>query len=211
MSREYRRCAAVELLRRHVCRRAGDALRPGDPRAPASPKSVMRTSPAPVDHHVRGLQVAMQHAAFVRRASPAQSCRAISIALSRGRRPMRRSSDARSSPSTYSIERNCWPSDLADVVDAADVGMRDLARDAHFVAEPRRGVGIACERLAAGTSARPAGRASGRRRDRPRPSRRARASRRCDNGREDGARHKVSRRAIRRGRQWPGRRTCRRR
>ena len=43
-------------------------------------------------------------------ANPAQSCRAISSALSSGSRPMRRSSDARSSPSTYSIVRNGSPS-----------------------------------------------------------------------------------------------------
>ena len=59
-------------------------------------------------------------------ARPAHSFRAISVALSAGRRPMRRNRLPRSSPSTYSIEMNV---DLADVVDAAQVGMRDLPRE----------------------------------------------------------------------------------
>ena len=76
-------------------------------------------------------------------ASPAQICRAISIALSSGSRPMRRSSDDRSSPSTYSIVRNSCAVDLADVVDAADVGVRHLPRRPHFVVELREPHGIA--------------------------------------------------------------------
>ncbi len=48
---------------------------------------------------------------------------------------MRRSRDARSSPSTYSIDRKWRPSASPDVVHAADVGMRDLPRRC---APPRR-------------------------------------------------------------------------
>ena len=54
---------------------------------------------------------------------------------------MRRSSDARSSPSTYSIDRKWCAVDLADVVDAADVRVRDLAREAHLVVEALEAVG----------------------------------------------------------------------
>ena len=84
-------------------------------------------------------------------ARPAQSWRAISSALSSGSRPIRRSSDDRSSPSTYSIVRNSWRvragrrRHLADVVDAADVGVRHLPRRAHFVVELREPHGIARE------------------------------------------------------------------
>src|SRR5262249_47270907 len=73
----------------------------GDPRLAAA-----------VDHDVRGLQVAVQHAAFVCRTEPAQIFRVNSIALSCGKRPMRRRSEARSSPSMYSIDRKCSPSTM---------------------------------------------------------------------------------------------------
>ena len=63
-----RKPAAGELLRRHVRRRAGDRRRCGRRRrALARPKSVMRTLPCAVEHHVGRLQIAMQDAALVRR------------------------------------------------------------------------------------------------------------------------------------------------
>ena len=49
---------------------------------------------------------------------------------------MRRSSDARSSPSMYSIGDVRGAVDLADVIHAAHVRVRDLARQAHFAVEP---------------------------------------------------------------------------
>ena len=73
--------------------------------------------------------------------------------------------------------------DFADVVDAADVRMRDLPRGPHLVVELRQPRRIARRASPAGTSARPAGPAAGRRRDRPRPCRRVRAGRRCGSGR----------------------------
>jgi hypothetical protein len=63
-----------------------------------------------VDHHVGRLEIAVQHAAFVRRGDAGAQLPRESIALSCGMRPMRRSSDARSSPSTYSIVRKRRPS-----------------------------------------------------------------------------------------------------
>ena len=48
---------------------------------------------------------------------------------------------------------------FADIVDAADVRMRDLARHAHFGVQLRQARGIAVDGLGAGTSVRRAGRA----------------------------------------------------
>ena len=59
-----------------------------------------------VDQDVGRLQVAMEHALGVRGGSPAQSCRAISTTRPGASRPACRSSAARSSPSTSSIEKN---------------------------------------------------------------------------------------------------------
>ena len=102
---------------------------------PARPKSMISTSPRPSSMMLAGFRSRCSTPLSCAAASPAQILRAISSALSEGRRPMRRSSDDRSSPSTYSIERKTLALGLADVVHAADVGMRDPARDAHFVAE----------------------------------------------------------------------------
>ena len=82
----------------------------------------------------------MQHALLVgggeARRRPAARCRGPCPA---GRRPIRRRSDARFSPSTNSIDRKCWPSASADVADAADRRVRDLARHAHLAVEAGRG------------------------------------------------------------------------
>ena len=67
--------------------------------------------------------------------------------------------------------------EFAEIVDAAHVGMRDAARDADFVAESIERGWDSLRLPAAEISARPAGRGSDRRRDKPRPCRRGRASR----------------------------------
>ena len=95
------------LLGRHVCGRAGRGRLSTRPAIAARPKSVMRTWPVAVDHHVGRLQIAVQHAAVVRRGearrragarprppSPAAAVRCAAAATTR------------SSPSTYSIVRN---------------------------------------------------------------------------------------------------------
>ena len=51
---------------------------------------------------------------------------------------MRARSEARSSPSTYSMARKVLALDLDDVVEAADVGVGDLAADAHLGVEALR-------------------------------------------------------------------------
>ncbi len=87
-----------------ACRRC--ASRPEMPAvAPARPKSVILARPRPSIMTLAGFRSRCSTPSSCAAASPAHSCRAISTALSSGSRPMRRSSDARSSPSTYSIER----------------------------------------------------------------------------------------------------------
>ena len=108
------------------------------PDAPARPKSVMRTCPSPSSMTLAGLRSRWTTPRSCAAARPAQIWRAISSARSSGKRPMRRSSEARSSPSTYSIERNVRAVDLVDVVDAADVGMRHLPGHADFGVQLRQ-------------------------------------------------------------------------
>ena len=50
------------------------------------------------------------HGADAPGANPWHNPRAMSMPLSGGTRPMRRRREARSSPSTYSMDRNVWPS-----------------------------------------------------------------------------------------------------
>ena len=69
-------------------------------------ESVMRARPLPSIITFAGLRSRWMTPRSCAAARPAHSRRAISRALSRGRRPMRRRSVARSSPSMYSIERN---------------------------------------------------------------------------------------------------------
>ena len=60
---------------------------------------------------------------------------------------MRRSRDERSSPSTYSIERNVWPLVFPHVVHAADVRVRHLPRHARLGVQLRQARGITVDRL----------------------------------------------------------------
>ena len=134
-----------ELLRRHVSRRAhDDAAFPialdvgeareaevGDPRATAF-----------VDHHVGRLEIAVQHAAVVRRG---QSRAHLTRELGglRGRKPSNASQQRRQIFAVHILHRDeRLAVGFADVVDPAHVGVRHLPRDADFLAEPRQPVGI---------------------------------------------------------------------
>jgi hypothetical protein len=70
----------------------------------ARPKSMISTWPRPSIMTLAGFRSRCSTPLAWAAASPAQSLRAISMALSPGNRPMRRRSEPRSSPSTYSIE-----------------------------------------------------------------------------------------------------------
>ena len=74
------------------------------------PKSAMRTWPRPSIMTFAGLRSRCSTPRSWAAPSPTHNCQAIWIALSPGSRPMRRNNDARSSPSTYSIEMNTSPS-----------------------------------------------------------------------------------------------------
>jgi hypothetical protein len=76
--------------------------------SPERPKSVMRALPRPSIITFAGFRSRCTKPRSCAAASPAQRSRASASALSGGRRPMRRSSDARSSPSTYSMVMKCW-------------------------------------------------------------------------------------------------------
>ena len=111
--------AAGELLGRHVGRRAGaQRLRPA---APARPKSVMRIRPLPSSMMFAGFRSRWTTPRSCAAASPAQICRASSIARSCGKRPMRRSSDDEILAVHVFHRQERVPVEFADVVDAADV------------------------------------------------------------------------------------------
>jgi hypothetical protein len=136
-----RRRPAVELLGCHVGRRAhhlGGAavLRPhreaevGDARAAFA-----------IDHHVRGLEIAMDDTAIVRRGEPGAELARHLVGLG-----PRQSADAlQERREVFAVDilhrQEELAAHLADVVDAADVGVRDLARVPHLAAEALEHVG----------------------------------------------------------------------
>jgi hypothetical protein len=75
----------------------------------AMPKSVIRAFPRPSIMTLAGFRSRCSTPLSWAAARPAQSCRAIWMPLSFGRRPMRFSSESRSSPSMNSIEMKCSP------------------------------------------------------------------------------------------------------
>ena len=90
---------------------------------------------AAVEHDVGGLQVAMQDALVVRRRQPGAD-----LARDFERLVGGQAADAAQQRSQiFAVDvlhgEERLAVDLADVVDAADIRMRDLARDADFVAE----------------------------------------------------------------------------
>ena len=187
--------AAGELLGRHVGRRAGaqhfaggaGEAEVGDPDLAAA-----------VEHDVRRLEIAMDDAAIVRGGEPGAD-----LPRELDRAVLREAADAaeqrREILAVHVFHREERVAlEFADVVDAADVRVRHLPRHPHFGVELRQARGIAIDRLRAGTSARPAGRASGRRRDRPRPCRLCRGARRCGSGRRAGCRARSGRGRSRR-------------
>ena len=159
---------AVPAPCRPACPRASDRLPPA---IAARPKSVMRTSPLPSIITLAGLRSRCSTPRSCAAASPAQSWRAMLERLVLWQ-PADAPQQRRQILAVHVLHREERVAvGFADVVDAADVRVRDLAREANLVVELREARRIALERVAAGTSARPAARASGRRRDRPRPSR----------------------------------------
>ena len=131
-----RRRLVIEELGRHVGRRARQRMpaRFLDQRGEAE---VRQPDLAPaVDHHVRGLQIAMEHALVVRRGQPrAQLARHVDRGVMR--QPADSPQQRRQVLAVDVLHRQeGMPVDLADVVDAADVRVRHFARHPHLGAEP---------------------------------------------------------------------------
>ena len=137
MSLRDRRRLAGELLRRHVLRRAGDAgAGVGADRRDAEVGDA--DVAVAVDHHVGRLQVAMQHAALVRRGDAgAQLPRELD------RLVLRDAADAAEQRgqilAVHVLHRQeAAAVGVAEVVEPADVLVRHLARDAQLVVELRQ-------------------------------------------------------------------------
>ena len=136
---------AEELLRRHVGGRAGADVFDGADRR--QPEVHQPDFARVVQHDVGGLQVAMEDAALVRGGQPgAQLPRDV------GGLVFREAADAaerrREVLAVHVFHRQVEVTvDLADVVDAADVGVRDLARRPDLVVELREPDGIGADRV----------------------------------------------------------------
>ena len=143
---------ARELLGRHVGRRAVAHFGAFDLARQSGQSEIGEQHlAAAVEHDVGRLQVAMQHALFVRGGeSGAELARDLErlVAGQPADAPQQRAQ-------VFAIHvfhrEEVQPFDFAEVVDAADVGMRDLPGDADLVAESRRAPASFCVRPRAGT------------------------------------------------------------
>ena len=109
------------------------------PAAVAMPKSVMRTLPSPSIITLAGLRSRCRTPRSCAAATPAHSCRAIWTALSCGMPPD--ASEQRRQILAVDVlhRQEAAAIRFAEVVQAADVLVRDLTRDAELVVElPRR-------------------------------------------------------------------------
>ena len=151
--------------------------------AVAMPKSVMRTLPSPSIITLAGLRSRCSTPRSWAAATPAHSCRATLHRLVL-RQPTDAPEQRREILAVDVLHRQETAAvRFAEVVQAADVPVRDLARDAQLVVELRRAARRRRQSPRAGTSAPRADRESDRRRDTLRPCRRGRAARPDDSGR----------------------------
>ena len=135
--------SSLELLGRHVLRRAGLRFASGDAgrRAGESEVGDLRAAAA-VDHHVGGFQIAMEHALVMRgaqaRAQLARDFRGLVL-----RQPADAPQQRRKVFAVDVFHRQEVAAfDVAKVEDAADVGMRHLQREADLIEEPLQAIGI---------------------------------------------------------------------
>ncbi len=128
--------AACKLLGSHVCRRALAGVDAGDAAGErGQPEIGDQHLAASVDHDVAGFEVAVQDAFFVRGVEPGAQAAGDIQGLFR-----RQASDAAKERgeilSVHILHREKWRAfRFPDIIDAADIGMRDLAGDADFGAE----------------------------------------------------------------------------
>jgi len=98
---------------------------------------------APIDHHVGGLQIAMEHAFFVRGGkSGAELARGLDALI--GGQAADAAEERAEILAIHKLHGDVVEAfGLADVVHAADIGMRDLAGDADLIVETREDAFIA--------------------------------------------------------------------
>jgi hypothetical protein len=128
---------AGQLLRRHVEGRAMADLGLGDPCGVGGEAEIHEAGlPAPIDHDVGGLEIAMDQPFAV---GGGETCADSGGQL--GGLGARQASDAREQGghvfAIHKLHRNVkLPIDFTDIVNAANMRMRDLARGAHLVENP---------------------------------------------------------------------------
>ena len=134
--------AARDLLGRHVRRRARTQRLAGDAREAEVGDPHLA---GVVEHDVRRLQIAMDDAAFVRRGQAGADL-ARDFDRSIGGKTAELPQQRRQLLAVHELHRQEGVTvNLVDVVDAADVGVRDLPRHAHFVVELHQAGRIAIE------------------------------------------------------------------
>ena len=136
MSLRWRDLASGELLRRHVGGRAGADVVDASGHGRETEVGQADVAVA-VDHHVGRLEIAMQHATFVRRRDPGAN-----LPRDLDRLLLRKAADAvqqrRQILPVHVLHRQERAAvGVADVVGAADVAVGDGARDADLVVELR--------------------------------------------------------------------------
>ena len=142
------RVLAFELFRRHVRGRAGDAGRGLHvPRERRNAEVGQPRAATAIDHHVRGFEIAMQHAGFVRRGqSRANLPRDLHGFVLR--QPADAPQQRRQVLAVDELHRQKVQAvDVADVVHATDVGVRDLTPDADFRVKARERLGVEADRF----------------------------------------------------------------
>ena len=127
----------AELLGRHVLRRAGDASASASPPAVRDAEVGDADVAVAVDHHVGRLQIAMEHAALVRRGDAGAE-----LPRELDRLVLRNPSDAaQQRRQILAVDvfhrEEAAAVGFAEVVEAADVLVRHLARRAQLVVELR--------------------------------------------------------------------------
>ena len=139
---------ARELLGRHVRRRARDlAQRSGLFGGHREPEVRDPHAPAPVEHDVRGLEVAVEDALLVRRVQARAELARDLDGLVDGETPDPLE-QRRQVLAVHVLHREEVAAfDLADVVDAADVRVRDLPREPHLGVEAREKALVRRDRL----------------------------------------------------------------
>ena len=143
-----RHLASLDLLGGHVGGRSRPHVFSFDTAAPGGQAKVGEAHLAPaVDDDVVGLEVAVQDALGVGGGQPGANLAGHFDGAFPGHPPGPAQEGGEGVAVDILHREEGRSVNLAKVVHAADVGMRDLARDPHFTIEPREAIGIVLERL----------------------------------------------------------------